>query len=472
MKNTESKGAALITVLVALLIISLMILELQYSSMIERKLAMNELNQVQAYYLAKSGARIGMLRVALFSRARRDPMISKMGAGIDIKPYLDMIWRIPLPAFPPPKGSVSKLNKTDKDAAEKVLEETKVSDGQFSEVISSEGSKINLNYFVLPKDKQNTPPNFSGQPASLLDYNGMLLINLLNQFIRQSDNPGDEFGNLKPEELVMDIMDWVNPGNSKLGGGSKDAYYEQQNPPYRAKRGPFFTIEELRLVRNIDDNLFNKLKPYITVYSDQGKVNLNNANDTLLRAIFPDFTDYDLKRIGEEKTRIGGFWTSEKQFVDFVSQTLGRSGFKTLYPKEDQYPFTISNYSFVIDSMGIIQKSKSQIQRSIRVAVALVQGRGGEAVPNIKDQPTCEKNPNYFFYLAAGQCYTKPKAESECRDKLAGTWLPNPANNNQYACKLNNQGFIAPIQQAGGGTSDPKTAPEPDTMKVLYWYET
>lgn len=450
-----------------------MILELQYSSMIERKLAFNELNQVQAYYLAKSGARIGMLRVALFSRARRSPELSRIAGGLEIKPYLDLIWRIPLPAFPPPKGSLSKLTKADKDAAEKVLEETKISDGQFSHVISSEGSKINLNYFVLPKDKQNAPPNFSAQPSSLLEYNALLLINLLNQFIRESDNPGDEFGNLKPEELVMDIMDWVNPGNTKLGGGSKDSFYEQQVPPYQAKRGPFFTIDELRLVRNIDDHLFNKLKPYVTVYSDQGKVNLNNANDTLLKAIFPDFSEYDLKRISEEKTRIGGFWTSEKQFVDFITQNLGRSGFKSIYPKEENYPFTINNYSFVIESMGIVKKSKSQVQKVIRVAVALTQGRGGEVIANIQGQADCDKNASFFWYAAAGQCYSKPRSESDCIGKLAGTWLPDPANNNQSGCKLNNQGFIPPFKNATSGTGSgaAATPPEPDTLKVLYWYE-
>lgn len=463
-------GAALVTVLVALLIISLMILELQYSSMIERKLAMNELNQIQAYYLAKSGIRIGMLRVALFSRARRDPRLAAI-PGFD-KSKLEMIWRIPLPAFPPPKGSLSKLNKKDKDAAEKVLEETKISDGQFSQTISSEGSKINLNYFILPKDKQNTAPNLSAEPSNLMEYNARLLINLINEFIRNSENPADEFGNLKPEELVLDIMDWVNPGNSRLAGGGKDSFYEQQNPPYRAKRGPFFTIEELRLVRGIDDNLYGKLKPYVTVYSDQGKVNLNSANDTLLKAILPSFTEYDLRRLSEEKARIGGTWPSEKAFVDFIVQNLGRTGtdFKDTYKKEEDYPFTVNNYSFVIDSLGTIQKSKASVQRSIKVAVALTQGRGGELVPSVLTEADCNKNPAYFWYLAAGpKCFSKPKSESDCRDKLAGTWLPDPANNNQQGCKLNNQGFIAPIKAATG--SDPKSVPEPDTMKVLYWYE-
>ena len=45
-----------------MMIITIMLFEFQYSAMVERKLAYNELNQLQALYLAKAGARIGLLR--------------------------------------------------------------------------------------------------------------------------------------------------------------------------------------------------------------------------------------------------------------------------------------------------------------------------------------------------------------------------------------------------------------------------
>lgn len=475
-RNTSSKGAALVTVLVALLIISLMVMELQFNSMVERKLALNELNQIQAYYLAKSGIRIGLLRVNLFARARRSPELKKLGGAIDLTPYFDMIWTIPLPAFPPPKESLGKLVKSDKDAAEKVLEETKISDGQFSQVISSESSKINLNYFVLPKAQQNTPINFNDQPKTLLEYNAHFLKNLIDQFIRESENPADEYGNLKPEELILDIIDWVNPGNNRLAGGAKDSYYQQLKPPYKAKKGPFFTVEELKLVRGIDDHLYAKLKPYVTVYSDQGKVNINNANDTLLKALYTDFTEYDLTRLAEEKTRIGGFWTSEDQFVKFISENLGRSGFKTLYPKPEEYPFTVNNYSFVINSLGILKKNKAQVQKSIKVAVALTQLRGAEVVAGVTDIAQCNSNPIQFWYNLYSACYTKPRNETECQKLGSAGLRPDPNDGNKNKCYLNNQGFI-PLQDdtaaasGGGSSTTKKTAPEPNAMKLLYWVE-
>src|SRR5688572_27727990 len=100
-----------------MMIMSIMIFEFQYSAMIERKLAYNEINQQQAYYLAKSGVRIGLLRIALYGRARRSPAIKNVAGGIDITPYLEMIWNLPLPPFPPDAGALGKLDKKDKDAA-------------------------------------------------------------------------------------------------------------------------------------------------------------------------------------------------------------------------------------------------------------------------------------------------------------------------------------------------------------------
>ena len=50
-------------------------------------------------------------------------------------------------------------------------------------------------------------------------------------------------------ELVAALLDWREPGNSPRPGGGKDEYYQQLRPPYRAKKAPFSTVEELLLVK-------------------------------------------------------------------------------------------------------------------------------------------------------------------------------------------------------------------------------
>jgi type II secretory pathway component PulK len=457
-RNNE-QGVALLTVLVSILIMSLLTIEFQYSVAIERKLAYSELNQLQAHYLAKSGARFALLRLALFSRANKDKNLEAA------KPFLSSIWSLPLPAFPPAQSSLKKLTKSDKDAAEKVLEETKISAGQFTQSISNESSKINLNYLIVPKEKRDGSQlslNLSSgaPPTSLFEYVARLLFNTVSEILKKSENPIDEFGNVRAEEVVFDIMDWVNPNNVNFGTSNKDAFYEQQKPPYKAKRGRFFTLDELKLVKSVEDNLFKKLKPYVTVYSYDGKINLNDATKDVLKAIYPDFTEDDLNKIQEEKAKIGS-WSSEDAFVNFVTKTLGRSGFTDLYRDKKEYPFTVNSYSFLIEALGTVPKNKVSIQRKIKVAVALTTASGSAKKSTATNPPDCEKDPDFFWYIAANACFARPTNEQDCVNNLVGQWVQE---NGKLGCRLNNQGTIFP-------PTSTKQA-EPNALKILYWMET
>jgi type II secretory pathway component PulK len=463
----STQGAALLTVLIAMMIISIVLLEFQYTSMVERKLAYNELNQLQAYYLAKSGVRVGLLRLSLYGRAKKDPNLKKT-TGIDVNPFLEMLWSLPLPAFPPEKDGLKKLLKEDKDAAEKTLAETKVSDGQFSQVITTESAKLNLNFLQFPA---NSPPDarslFTPPATSLAQSVAIELTNLIDNFLKESEDPFKEYGNLKPEEVVGDIIDWVNPGTARLMGGGKDSFYEQQNPPYKAKRNRFYTLEELRLVKGMDEHLYNKLKPHVTVYSYDGKVNINNCSTTMLKALYKDFTDDDLKRITEEKNKWGG-WTSEKQFVDFITNTLGRSGFKTQFPDDKNYPFTISSQSFLIESLGIMKKSKSRVQKLIRVGVALTVSAKGTSAN--KNQTDCNADPLSYWNPNTGTCRPKPSTRDACFDEGSSQW-----DDSRKCCNIRIAGAGVDICYPSGGGSGgatPGAKADPNALKILYWSET
>jgi len=458
-RATNNKGVALLTVLVSILIMSLLTIEFQYSVAIERKLAYSDLNQLQAHYLGKSGARFGLLRLALFSRANKDKNLEAA------KPFLASIWNLPLPPFPPAKSTLNKLTKSDKDAAEKVIEETKISAGQFSHAISNESAKINLNFLIVPKEKrtsENLTINFaSSNPAnSLFEHVARLLYNSITEIIKKSDNPVDEFGNIRAEEVVFDIMDWVNPNGVSFGSSNKDSFYEQQQPPYKAKRGRFFTLEELKLVRSVEENLYRKLKPQVTVYSYDGKINLNDASKDVLKALYPEFSEDDLTKIQEEKNRLGN-WASEDAFVTYVTKTLGRSGFSDVYRDKKDYPFTVNSLSFIVESIGSIPKSKINIQKKIRVAVALTTSSGSAKKSTATNPQDCEKDPEFFWYFAAIACFARPTTEQDCQNNLVGQWVQE---NGKFGCRLNNQGTIFPA-----AANKPA---EPNALKILYWMET
>lgn len=464
-RASESRGAALLTVLVAMMIISLMLFEFQYATMVERKLAFNDLNQIQSYYLAKSGVRIGLLRVALYGRILKDPSVKNVSAKLPIKSYLDMIWSLPVPPFPPEGASLGKLLKQDKDAAQKALEQTKIADGQYSHVITTESSKINLNYLVDTRQDKRQPINFQAPCKEVFCLVGTMLYELIDGFIRNSENPYEEFGNIKPEEVVFHIMDWVNPGDESYAGGQKDGYYLKLDPPYRAKRNRFYTVDELRLVEGIDENLFRKLKPHVTVYSYDGRININNASKEVLRTLDPNLTEYDIDEIVKRRDEIGG-WPSEQVFVDYISSTLGRQSFRQRYDDPNNYPFTVGSESFLIESVGAVKKSASQVQRVIQVAVSLVRSsKGGQIVPGITSQADCDKDKSRFWDLRFGQCKIKPTNQQEC-ELQTGKWEKISGKD---CCTIKNQQVC--LEGSGTGGTGASLPPDPNALKILHWSE-
>lgn len=468
-KSTSGKnsGAALLTVLVALMVISIMLFEFQYGAMVERKLAYNELNQLQAYYLAKSGARLGLLRVNLYMRAKKDGAVKNMLKNIpQASGFIDAIWNMPLPAFPPDAEKLEDLTAPDKDAAERVLNQTRVSDGKSTHVISDESTKLNLNDLVVPADKRNDRVDFrSDTPQGHFWYTGRLIINLLENFLRESESPTEEFGDLRPEDLVYQIMDWVTPGDQSFLGGPKDAFYEKQSPPYKAKRNRLYTLNELRMIKGIDETLFNKLRPHVTVFADQGRININTTTrEDFYRALLPSLRSDDVKKILEERDKRGG-WSSEDEFAQYLKSNFGNSDFDKFYPKKEEYPFTVGSQSFMIEAVGKLDRSKSTIQKIIRVGISLKPSGASCEVEASK----CGGVKGCFLdsrSAGGNKCRAEPRTKGEC-DLIAGMFSENQG---QMICTLQgDNGQVLTTQY------DPKTeAPPPgdfNALKIVQWSE-
>ncbi len=116
---------------------------------------------------------------------------------------------------------------------------------------------------------------------------------------------GDEIGEMEetdPETIINSVGDWLDKDDDirSLNSAESD-YYEELDPPYECKNGPFDDLSEVRLVKGITPQLFEGiagaagLGNYITVYGaaevgDQKftyprKVNINTAELPVLKAL-------------------------------------------------------------------------------------------------------------------------------------------------------------------------------------------
>ncbi len=86
-----------------------------------------------------------------------------------------------------------------------------------------------------------------------------------------------------PESLANALIDWIDPDQEVSAGGAEDIDYLGLDPPYAATNGPLESLDELRLVKGFDAETVARLAPFVSSYGS-GKLNINTAAPELLRS--------------------------------------------------------------------------------------------------------------------------------------------------------------------------------------------
>jgi general secretion pathway protein K len=83
----------------------------------------------------------------------------------------------------------------------------------------------------------------------------------------------------KADRLVDAIGDFRDPDHLRRLNGAEDQDYEQAGIPWGAKDAPFELVSELRQVMGIDAELYETVRPALTIHSPQRSVDFSRAPD-------------------------------------------------------------------------------------------------------------------------------------------------------------------------------------------------
>lgn len=89
----------------------------------------------------------------------------------------------------------------------------------------------------------------------------------------------------KQQELVSAILDWRDQDDLVHINGAEKQQYEDAGLAYQPANKSFQLIDELQMVLGMNTDIYQQLKPLITVYSGQAKVDLQVASKEVLQAI-------------------------------------------------------------------------------------------------------------------------------------------------------------------------------------------
>lgn len=309
---SNQRGVALIVAMACIMLIMYFAMEVSYDSNVEYLVNAQGLNRVKAYYAAKSGAQLSLLRIKIYQQAQ-----SKLGAQLGNSPLLDKIWNFPF-AWPLPVPD--ELSAVDKDNFKKIFKESAM-DASYMVTIEDEGSKIDLNDLNSPS-------------KSLQDSTKKQLLNIFEQHKKNDEEFDRQYSNVRFEELINSIADWMSAKAESLNGGAKRSHYAELNQESQSDYYPpnrnFRTLAELHMVPGMNDDFYNLLEPRVTIYGMKG-INPNLATKEVLLSLDPGITKEVvadiLKRRDSEAE--GGPFKCDKEggsadFWDFVTSRGAR----------------------------------------------------------------------------------------------------------------------------------------------------
>lgn len=297
-KKPKQKGVSILIAIMSISVMMTFIADLIVTSSVQLELSMATKDRVKAEYVAKSGANLAMF-VLTISHA-----IDLVKGGPQAKQSVydgpDSLWNVlnAIPMFGAQSvkmGQALAASKNDDDDPEADNEHDPLSlQGLLNEDIAAQ-MLLFEDQFTIKIEDELGKINVNGAVSAKL--------NVKDQLIRLFSCPIEraflESKGLSPESLAYRIHDFISTQSSaspqsELDG--KDDPYEKFIPPYKAKRLPFDSVDEIKLVEGWDDEVHAVFSPYLTVYpyisqskvSNSAKININTAPTELISCLIPE----------------------------------------------------------------------------------------------------------------------------------------------------------------------------------------
>ncbi len=162
-------------------------------------------------------------------------------------------------------------------------------------------------------------------------------------------------------QLANCIIDWRDKDSEPLAGGAEDGYYNSLAVPYNCKDAGFQSPEELLLVKDMNDEIFLKIKDKITVFGD-GSVNINTAEKDILSAIgmgaalAEKVTAYRLGADGQEATSDDNVFESLGNIAEKLS--LSEKETEIINSLTASHLITVTSHNFRVVSRGSVINAK------------------------------------------------------------------------------------------------------------------
>ena len=349
--NSSKRGVALLLVMVSLVFLSVIAIEISFSSRVELAIGRNARDRLQAGYLAAAGARLSMLRLHLYKEVKN--LAESKQLPINLPPQLvDQIWSFAMPVFPLPTV------KADWP-------------GTMLSFIQSEGSKLPINLL-----DGNIHRGSSAEMATSVRAE----IETIIKSMFEDEEFYKTYRDLEAKDLLDPLVDWIDSDTNKVDSrGDEDADYDRLESPYFPRNGRIPALSELGMISGWTYDLTRRLKSNFSVINTSDKVNPNFIPIERIRAYGPELSNEDLKVI--QKRRLDVPFANLKELQDFINSDPniknGR-GFNFPSALKDSPRETV----FFVEATGEVGSARRTLRLGIRMREeAIKEGKSDDPPP-------------------------------------------------------------------------------------------
>jgi len=305
-RQRRSRGIALLMVLASLALLSGVVVEFAYNSNVTYNLAMNQKEKTQAYYLAQSGLAFTKLLLKYDREARRlaSQASSRLGRNFQIEPLYVMI---PISsellrgmatmgnadaAAGGEEGAEGEEAEAPPDEKSQALGAFNLQDseflkfeGDFSSEVIEENAKINLNAFLTL-----APTTIGYERLKSILYHLLLTDEFKGLF-------EDRYRGAK--DLVQNIADYIDRDDAQNEPGGQERGREGATGGglIKMKNGKLLSLDELMMVPGMTEDIFQKLKNYVTIYGSDDKIYACRAKEPVIKAMILAYTEGNPSRM-------------------------------------------------------------------------------------------------------------------------------------------------------------------------------
>jgi general secretion pathway protein K len=294
-------GVALLIALMAMTLMTFIAVEVSYDTSVDYIVAAQQVNRIKAYYAAKSGVEISLLRIMLYKQ-----VMSTIGDSLgDNKSMLDPIWKFPF-MWPPTAAGGDRMMEVDKTMMQEAVSEA-LMNAQYVTTISPEGGRLDIN---------DLGSDIKSMKQAMIEQ----VVKIFKSEVEHNEDFRKKYSGFQFEKIVNNIADYVDEDQIGLNGGDEINEYRDLDdknivmPPNR----PLRTLDELHQVAGMTDEFYELLAPRITVYGTKG-ININYASADVLKALDVSMTDQAVNKILERRgdPKLGGPFKDDGKNSDF-----------------------------------------------------------------------------------------------------------------------------------------------------------